>query len=71
MKTRVRVQGAGEKQQRVPVRKVGRESSYWGCVGDTRLSPALDDSDEITRLHFQSTWLCDFPHTTPLRRPGL
>lgn len=70
MKPRIRVQGAGEKQQTDRVRKVGRES-YWGCVGDMRLSLALDDSDEITRLHFQGTWLCDFPHTTPLRRPGL
>lgn len=43
----------------------------WRCLRDIRLSPAVNDSDGVTGLHPQSTWLCDLPHTAPLRKPSL
>lgn len=65
-----RIQGDGEKWRDQESRRPGG-CLPWGCLGDVRLSPALDDSDGVTGLHPQSTWLCDLPHTASLRKPSL
>lgn len=64
------IQGAEEKQRDRKSRRLGGHLPK-GCLGDIRLSPALNDSDGVTGLHPQSTWLCDLPHTAPLRKPSL
>lgn len=64
-------QGQHSRRKNEETRRQEGWDSPWECLGDVRLLPAINDSDRVSGLHPQSTWLCDLPHTTSLRKPNL